>query len=90
MHAIGRTQQQEMQNVLGRNPRRGGGRDHHAYATARGLTQLSASVPPAEFAAPMQRFVEAAIKVFTWTDAIVDEMAGDKVNGIDMPCGREH
>ena len=41
---------------------------------------------PTEFAALMQRFFRAAIKVFTWTDAIVDKMVGDEVIGIYAPC----
>ena len=34
----------------------------------------------------MQRFFQTAIKVFTWTDAIVDKMVGDEVIGIYVPC----
>ena len=41
---------------------------------------------PTEFAALMQRFFQTAIKVFTWTDAIVDKMVGDEVIGIYVPC----
>jgi adenylate cyclase len=33
----------------------------------------------------MQRFFEAATKVFTWTDAIVDKMSGDEMIAIFVP-----
>src|SRR5882724_4028045 len=56
------------------------------YADVRGSTQLAAGMRPAEFAALMQRFFQTAIKVFTWTDAIVDKMVGDEVIGIYVPC----
>jgi adenylate cyclase len=56
------------------------------YADVRGSTQIAARMRPAEFGALMQRFLETAIKVFTWTDAIVDKMAGDEVIGIYVPC----
>ena len=56
------------------------------YADVRGSTQLAAGMRPAEFAAVMQRFFQTAIKVFTWTDAIVDKMVGDEVIGIYVPC----
>ncbi len=56
------------------------------YADVRGSTQLSAGMRPTEFAALMQRFFQAAIKIFTWTDAIVDKMVGDEVIGIYVPC----
>jgi adenylate cyclase len=56
------------------------------YADVRGSTQLAAGMRPTEFAALMQRFFRAAIKVFTWTDAIVDKMVGDEVIGIYAPC----
>jgi adenylate cyclase len=55
------------------------------YADVRGSTQLAAGMRPAEFAALMQRFFQTAIKVFTWTDAIVDKMVGDEVIGIYVP-----
>ena len=55
------------------------------YADVRGSTQIAARMRPAEFAALMQRFFETAIKVFTWTDAIVDKMVGDEVIGIYVP-----
>ena len=56
------------------------------YADVRGSTQLAARLGPTEFAALMQRFFQTAIKVFTWTDAIVDKMVGDEVIGIYVPC----
>ena len=56
------------------------------YADVRGSTQLAARMGPTEFAALMQRFFQTAIKVFTWTDAIVDKMVGDEVIGIYVPC----
>ena len=56
------------------------------YADVRGSTQLAAGMRPVEFAALMQRFFQTAIKVFTWTDAIVDKMVGDEVIGIYVPC----
>ena len=49
----------------------------------RSLQQVCA---PTEFAALMQRFFQTAIKIFTWTDAIVDKMVGDEVIGIYVPC----
>lgn len=55
------------------------------YADVRGSTQLAARLGPSEFAALMQRFFQAAIGVFTWTDAIVDKMVGDEVIGIYAP-----
>ena len=55
------------------------------YADVRGSTQLAARMRPAEFGALMQRFFETAMDVFTWTDAIVDKMAGDEVIGIYGP-----
>jgi adenylate cyclase len=55
------------------------------YADVRGSTQLAAGMRPAEFAALMQRFFQTAIKIFTWTDAIVDKMVGDEVIGIYVP-----
>jgi len=56
------------------------------YADVRGSTQLAAGMRPTEFAALMQRFFQAAIKIFTWSDAIVDKMVGDEVIGIYAPC----
>ena len=56
------------------------------YADVRGSTELAARLGPTEFAALMQRFFQTAIKVFTWTDAIVDKMVGDEVIGIYVPC----
>jgi len=56
------------------------------YADVRGSTQLAESMRPTEFAALMQRFFQTAIKIFTWTDAIVDKMVGDEVIGIYAPC----
>ena len=55
------------------------------YADVRGSTQLAARMRPAEFGALMQRFFETAMDVFTWTDAVVDKMAGDEVIGIYGP-----
>ena len=55
------------------------------YADVRGSTQIAFRMHPAEFAALMQRFFETAIKVFTWSDAIVDKMVGDEVIGIYVP-----
>ena len=52
------------------------------YADVRGSTQLAARTGPTKFAGLMQRFFQTAIKVFTWSDAIVDKMAGDEVIGI--------
>src|SRR6267378_4416006 len=60
------------------------------YADVRGSTQLAAGMRPAEFAALMQRFFQTAIKIFTWTDAIVDKMVGDEVIGIYVPCLTGH
>ena len=56
------------------------------YADVRGSTQIAAGMRPAEFAALMQRFFETAIKVFTWSDAIVDKMAGDEVIAVYVPA----
>jgi adenylate cyclase len=56
------------------------------YADVRGSTELAARLGPTKFAALMQRFFRTAIKVFTWTDAIVDKMVGDEVIGIYVPC----
>ena len=56
------------------------------YADVRGSTELAARLGPIGFAALMQRFFQTAIKVFTWTDAIVDKMVGDEVIGIYVPC----
>lgn len=56
------------------------------YADVRGSTELAARLGPTEFAALMQRFFRTAIKVFTWTDAIVDKMVGDEVIGLYVPC----
>ena len=56
------------------------------FADVRGSTQLATRLGPTEFAALMQRFFQTAIKVFTWTDAIVDKMVGDEVIGIYVPC----
>jgi adenylate cyclase len=56
------------------------------YADVRGSTQMAERMRPTEFAALMQRFFQTAIKVFTWTDAIVDKMVGDEVIGIYVPC----
>jgi len=55
------------------------------YADVRGSTQLAAEMRPAEFAALMQRFFQTAIKVFTWSDAIVDKMVGDEVIALYVP-----
>jgi adenylate cyclase len=55
------------------------------YADVRGSTQLAARLGPTEFAALMQRYFQIAIKVFTWSDAIVDKMVGDEVIGIYVP-----
>ena len=55
------------------------------YADVRGSTQLAARMSPTEFGSLMQRFFETAIKVFTWTDAIVDKMVGDEVIAIYGP-----
>ena len=55
------------------------------YADVRGSTQLAARMPPAEFAALMQRFFQIATKVFNKTDAVVDKMVGDEVIGIYLP-----
>src|SRR6187551_228353 len=61
-------------------------RDCDAVCRRSGSTQLAAGMSPAEFAGLMQRFFQTAIKVFTWTDAIVDKMVGDEVIGIYVPC----
>jgi adenylate cyclase len=55
------------------------------YADVRGSTQLASRVGPTEFAALMQRFFQAAMKVFTKTDAVVDKMVGDEVIGLYLP-----
>ena len=56
------------------------------YADVRGSTQIAAGMRPAEFGALMQRFFETAIKIFTWSDAIVDKMAGDEVIAVYVPA----
>jgi adenylate cyclase len=55
------------------------------YADVRGSTEIASHMRPADFAALMQRFFEAATKVFTWTDAIVDKMSGDEMIAIFVP-----
>ncbi len=55
------------------------------YADVPGSTQIAARMRPAEFGQLMQRFFEAAIGIFTWTDAIVDKIVGDEVIGIFVP-----
>ena len=93
MRAIGRAQWlrnphfcEKCESVLAHE--RGGAEIEIAmlYADVRGSSQLAAGMRPAEFAALMQRFFQTAIKIFTWTDAIVDKMVGDEVIGIDVPC----
>ncbi len=92
MRAIGRAQWlrnphfcEKCESVLAEQ--RGGAEIEIAmlYADVRGSTQIAAGMRPAEFAALMQRFFETAIKVFTWTDAIVDKMVGDEVIAIYVP-----
>ena len=56
------------------------------YADVRGSTEIAARLGPTGFAELMQRFFQTAIKIFTWTDAIVDKMVGDEVIGIYVPC----
>lgn len=55
------------------------------YADVRGSTQMAARLGPTVFAELMQRFYQAAIKAFTWSDAIVDKMVGDEVIGLYVP-----
>lgn len=92
MRAIGRAQWlrnphfcEKCESVLARE--RGGAEIEIAvlFADVRGSTRLAASMRPAEFAALMQRFFQTAIKIFTWSDAIVDKMVGDEVIGIYAP-----
>ena len=92
MRAIGRAQWtryphycEKCEGVLARE--RGGAEIEIAmlFADVRGSTQLAAGMRPAEFAALMQRFFQAALKIFTWSDAIVDKMVGDEVIGIYVP-----
>lgn len=53
-------------------------------ADTRGFTTLSETLPPAEAAALLNRFYEAATKVLVRHDAIVD-IVGDEVMGIFWP-----
>jgi adenylate cyclase len=55
------------------------------YADVRGSTQLAAGMRPAEFAALMQRFFQAATAVFNRGDAVVDKMVGDEVIALYLP-----
>jgi len=55
------------------------------YADVRGSTEMAARLGPTNFAGLMQRFYQAAVKVFTWSDAIVDKMVGDEVIGLYVP-----
>jgi adenylate cyclase len=55
------------------------------YADVRGSTQMASGMRPAEFAALMQRFFQAAAKIFLRSDAVVDKMMGDEVIGIYVP-----
>lgn len=66
---------------------RGGAESEMAvlYADVRGSTRMAARMQPAEFAALMQRFFEAAVAVFAWTDGIVDKMVGDEVIALYVP-----
>ncbi len=93
MRAIGRAQWlrnphfcEKCESVLAEH--RGGAEIEIAvlYADVRGSTQIAAGMRPTEFAALMQRFFETAIKVFTWSDAIVDKMAGDEVIAVYVPA----
>lgn len=54
------------------------------FADARGFTSLSETVPPAEAAALLNRFYEAASKILVQHDGIVD-IVGDEVMGIFWP-----
>jgi adenylate cyclase len=93
MRALGRAQWlrnphfcEKCESVLAKE--RGGAEIEIAmlFADVRSSTQLAASMRPTEFAALMQRFFRAAIKIFSWSDAIVDKMVGDEVIGIYAPC----
>jgi adenylate cyclase len=92
MRALGRAQWrrnphfcEKCEGVLAEQ--RGGAESDMAvlYADVRGSTQLAAHIPPAEFAALMQRFFDAAVAVFAWTDGIVDKMVGDEVIALYVP-----
>ena len=56
------------------------------YADVRGSTQIAARMTPTKFGALMQRFFEAATKVLTASNAIIDKMVGDEVIGIYPPA----
>jgi adenylate cyclase len=93
MRAIGREQWlrnphfcEKCESVLAEH--RGGAEIEIAvfYADIRGSTQIAAGMRPAEFDALMQRFFETAIKVFTWSNAIVDKKAGDEVIAVYVPA----
>lgn len=92
MRAMGRAQWRRNPNFCEKcegvlADQRGGAEQEMAvlYADVRGSTRMAARMQPAEFAALMQRFFQAAVAVFTWTDGIVDKMVGDEVIALYVP-----
>lgn len=92
MRALGRAQWRRNPNLCEKcetvlSEQRGGAELEIAvlYADVRGSTQMAARMSPADFAARMALFFRTAVKVFTWTDGIVDKMVGDEVIALYVP-----